>query len=1101
MKKESTFLVSFLLLGLMIKAQTLFTKINETESGVFFNNLIGETKETNVLSYAYLYNGGGTAIGDINNDGLPDIYFVGTMIPGKLYLNQGNFKFKDITESANVGGGDGFRTGVTFVDVNSDGLLDIYICKSGLADQKRRKNVLYVNNGNLTFTERAAEYGIDDESYSMQSYFYDMDLDGDLDLLILNHPYEMRYTNKVQLTYDKKGKLVAQQDTARLHVSYRYYQNEKGHFYDKTIAAGLGTHAYGLSAIIDDFNSDGYPDIYACNDFSNPDRLFINNKDGTFTDKLTEYFKHTCFSSMGSDCADINNDGYRDLMVVDMLPESFQRQKQLKGIGNYDNHNKRVEFGLGYQYEKNVLQLNNGNGSYSDISYLAGVAFTEWSWAPLLADFDNDGQKDIYVSNGYLRDVTDRDFMSYDGDSIQKELFKAKDPGEVMKILGQIPSTKTLNYFFKNNGNLTFKNLGKQSGVDFPSFSNGASYGDLDMDGDLDIIVNNMFDPAFIFKNNSSDSKNTNYIRFVLKGNSANTQGVGAVIDVETPDGKKQNQHFMPTKGFLSSHEFAVHFGLGASEKVNVKITWPTGKTQLLTNLTVNTVYTLSIDNASTPAKPEELAPLPFTDITNQTGINYTPNENTYIDFKLEPLLPHQFSQMGPCISVADINKDGLEDFFIGGCKDNEGIFYRQDLTGKFSVQKSAALTEDKKYEDTGAEFFDADNDGDQDLLVVSGGNEFPENETMYPVRLYMNDGKGNFKKSTTFPSIFTSSKAIAVEDFNKDGFKDIFIGGRVVPGHYGLIPKSYLLLNTKGVFTNITNRVPSLSEIGMVTDAVWCNLDSDTWPELVLVGEWMPLTIYKNKNGVLATTPSKVDNSNGWWNTIAKADIDGDGDLDLIGGNISVNTRYKGNEQYPITMTVSDFDNNGSTDCILSLYQDGVSYPIAVRDNLLDQMNFLKKKFLRYRDYSKATLSDIFMPEQLSKAKTYIANNIGNTVFINAGGGNFDIQLLPARAQVFPVNAVITEDFDKDGRLDILLAGNDYATEIESGRNDAGIGLVLKNQITNKFKPLPVTQSGFYLPGDVKCMKKIIIKNKPCILVGKNQSAIQVIGHTDNLK
>ncbi|MES2681700.1 MAG: VCBS repeat-containing protein [Bacteroidota bacterium] len=1092
-----SFLTSFYTLTVSGQMKTLFSKIAPEASGVDFKNIIIETKDFNALTYGYLYNGGGVAIGDINNDGRPDLYFSGSMVPNKLYLNQGNFKFKDITESAGVDGGKGFKTGVTFVDINSDGLPDIYMCKSALSDPELRKNILYVNNGNMTFTDKAKEYGLDDASFSTQAYFYDLDVDGDLDLFLLNHPPEMQYANKIQLTYNPKGKLVAQQDTQYTNSSYRYYQNTNNHFTDKTDAAGLKTHSFGLSAVIDDFNKDGYPDIYACNDYSSPDLLFINNKNGTFTNRLDEYFKHTSYSSMGSDYADINNDGLSDLIVVDMLPESFERQKQLKGIGNYDNHNKRVEYGFGYQYAKNVLQLNNGNNTYSDISYLANVAFTEWSWAPLIADFDNDGFKDLFITNGYMRDVTDNDFVMFQADSIRKEVVKTASSDQVMKILNLIPSKKTVNYFYKNGGNLTFAPLAQLAGLDTPSWSNGAAYVDLDADGDLDLVVNNVYDPPFIYKNNAEEIPNTNnFIRFKLKGNKGNFNGIGAVINLETPDGRKQMQNFMPTRGFMSSHEYIVHFGLEKNSRATAIITWPSGKSQTIVNLEANRVYTLSADEATEIPKTAEIEKVPYKDISAETNILYTHKENSYIDFKLEPLLPHQFSQMGPCIAVADINGDGTEDFFVGGSKNNEAVFFKQGKNGKFEQVKSPALSADLKFEDTGAEFFDADNDGDKDLLVVSGGNDSPNNESMYPVRLYNNDGKGNFTKNTAFPALFTSGKAIAIEDFNKDGFQDIFIGGRVVPGHYGLIPASYLLVNKKGVFSDIAKNSPSPNKPGMVTDALWCDINGDTWPELIMVGEWMPLTIYKNNRGTLENTAIVYDNSYGWWNTIAKADLDGDGDMDLIGGNISINTRYRGNQEHPITMTVSDFDNNGSTDCVICLYQDGDTYPIAIRDNMVDQMLFLKKKFLRYRDYSRAKMTDIFTAEQLQKASVFKANNIANTVFIN-NEGIFAAQLLPFKAQTFPVNAVIADDFDKDGKPDLLLAGNDYGAEIESGRNDAGIGLVLKNNGGHKYRALSLAQSGFYVPGDVKCMKKITINKEPCLLIGKNQGELQVIGRT----
>ncbi len=1075
------------------KAQLSFTQIKSEYSGIDFKNIINESDSLNEFTFYYMLNGGGVAIGDINNDGLSDIYFISNMQSNKLYLNLGNLKFKDITDSAKVNGGDGFKTGVTMVDINADGFLDIYVCKSAYAGSKFRKNVLYINNGNNTFTEKASEFGLDDASYSTQSFFYDMDLDGDLDMFLLNHPIDMKSANNIPLSYDKDGNLFAKQDTLRTFVSNRYYENINGHFTDKTFSAGLGTYAFGLSSIIDDFNGDGFPDIYICNDVKEPDYLFINNKNKTFTNKASDYFKHFSYSSMGSDYADINNDGALDLVALDMLPESLGRLKELIGPPKYDNFYTKVKYGLGYQYVKNVLQLNNGNNTYSDISYLSGIASTEWSWTPLLADFDNDGLKDLYITNGYLRDITNMDFMMYEGDSIRKEVMKARKTDEALKILSVIPSYKMQNYFYKNNGNLTFSNITKDCGMTVPSWSNGAVYADLDNDGDLDIIVNNLMEEPFLYRNNTSENKSGNFIRFKLIGPKENPFGIGVSIRLDTPDGKKQVQHFMPDKGYLSCNEWFVHFGIGGNQSANAVITWPNGYTENVMGIGANNYYPADIKNATSTLNNDTLKTTPlFIDITKQTNVSYISKENTYIDFKQEPLLPHEFSKMGPTIAVADINNDGLDDFYVGGSKDHEGTIFIQDLLGQFKIKNEQELIADKEFEDLGSEFFDADNDGDKDLIVVSGGNEYPDDSIKYPVRLYMNDGNGNFKKNSSFPNIYTSAKAIAIDDYDKDGDQDVFIGGRVVPGRYGLMPNSYLMKNNKGYFSEVANI--SLKNIGMVTGAIWCDVDGDSWKDLVLVGEWMPLTIFKNKNGVLDSLPTITSNSYGWWNTIQQADLDGDGDMDLIAGNISFNTKYKANEQFPLTMIVSDFDNNGSTDCIISAYQDGISYPIAMRDVLLDQIPTLKKKFLRYKDYSSATINTIFSSEQLKKATTLKMNDIANTVFTNDGYGNFTQQYLPVKSQIFPINAVITEDVNKDGIVDLLVAGNDYSTEVETGRKDGGIGLYLSGIGKNKFKATPVTESGFYVPGDVKCMKKIVIKNKSCVIVGKNSDAIQIL-------
>jgi enediyne biosynthesis protein E4 len=1080
-------------------AQNLFTQIPGAISGIHFNNLIYDTKALNVLSYAYLYNGGGVTIGDINNDNLPDIYFSGNFVSNKLYLNKGNFKFEDITVTSGTTGGVGFRTGVSMVDINNDGFLDIYVCKSVSTDPKFRENILYINNGNNTFTDKAASYGLNDASFSTQAYFYDMDLDGDIDMFLLNHPLKMGEANIIKLGYNDKNVLAPIKDSSRQYCSFRYYLNENGKFSDHTIEAGLGTYAYGLSAIIDDFNNDGYPDIYTSNDYIEPDYLFVNNKNGTFTDKNNTIFKHTSSNAMGSDYADINNDGLLDFMSVDMLPPDLHRQKQLKGPDLFDQNFKKSDNGFGFQFVKNTLQLNNGNNTYSDISYLAGVAYSDWSWAPLIADFDNDGNKDIYISKGYIRDVTDLDFAKYGVDSVNKAIEKLDKDQDIMQLLSVIPTVKAPNYFFKNNGNLTFTNQAFNNGLQKPCWSNGAAYGDLDSDGDLDLVLNTIFDTAFVYKNNSVENKAANYLRFFLRGNEKNNGGIGCKINIETPDGKKQVQHFNPNKGFLSMHEQAVHFGIGGNLAANVVVTWPNGASQSIDNVAANKVHILDFGNAKNDKKPEPVNTKKlFRDVTKSCGVDFTPPEEKYVDYKLEPLLPRQYSQLGPCIAVGDVNADALEDFFVGGSANNEGIIFIQKMDGTFAQSKHACFAADKKYEDGAAEFFDADADGDKDLLVVSGSNEFVGKPSMYPVRLYTNDGKGNFvKSSNSCENIFTSANAVATADYDKDGDVDVFIGGRIVPGHYGLIPKSILLKNTNGKFKDISNENATLQNAGMVTSSLFSDVNGDSYLDLVLVGEWMPLTIYFNEKGVLKSIPTVYPNTNGWWNTILDVDIDGDKDMDLVAGNLGVNSRYKGDPKHPVNMLVNDFDKNGSTDCVISLYQDAsykTHHPIALRDNLLDQMVFLKKKYLRYKDYSNQTVEEIFTPAQMEGSINYFANNMVSTLFVNDGSANFSMQALGVRAQIAPVNGIVAKDFNDDGKIDFVIAGNNFESELESGRDDAGIGLFLSNITGTRFKTQVLQESGFYAPGNVKVMKAIRIQNRQCVIIGKNNEPLQII-------
>lgn len=1072
--------------------QSLFTLVSPEKSTIRFENQIIEDGKTNLLNYEYLYNGGGVAIGDFNNDGLADIYFTGSAVPNKLYLNKGNWVFEDISKRAGVETEFGLSTGVTLVDINNDGFLDIYICKSASTNPLHRKNILYVNNKDLTFTDRAKEYGLADMSYSTQSYFTDFDLDGDLDMYLVNHPGSMRDAKMVYLTYNKLGQLVLDKDTAIEYVTDRYYENINGKYVDKTIKAGVVDHGYGLSAAVGDYNNDGYPDIYVCNDYIKPDFLYINNKNGTFTNQFNQYFKHSSTSSMGSDYADINNDGFLDLFTLDMLAEDYKRQKQLKTGSNYDHFFKNIKYGLEYQYTKNCLQVNNGNGSFSEISYFSGLAFTDWSWAPIMADFDLDGLKDIYITNGYLRDVTDMDYVKFKADSVVKQLKNAKNPDDISKLFSAIPSVKVSNYFFKNNGYLMFSNLTVPSGVSRPSWSNGAAMGDLDNDGDLDIVVNNFFEPAFLYQNNAIESKFGNYLKIKLNGSDQNKQAIGAIVYVTTPDGVTQTLHQMPSRGYLSTHDATFVVGLGKNMQADIRVVWPGAKTQTVVKSEANTSVTISQENTkpySIPSKPLTV----FQDITRQIGLSYKHEENEYIDFKLEPLLPRQLSKLGPGLDVADANGDGLEDFVTTGAKGFETVLYLQTSQGKFVKSNQPALATDKIYEDVASQWSDIDQDGDMDLFIVSGGNENPKNPEMYPLRLYINDGKGNLTRSTNAipSSVLTSANKIALGDMDKDGDYDLFVGGRVVPGHYGLIPKSFILQNNNGIFTDVSSQVASISKLGMITDATWSDCNKDGWLDLVIVGDWMPLTIYKNNTGKLDNTPIVFEKTYGWWNTIHVTDLDKDGDEDLVMGNLGLNNRYRGNDQTPMTMEVSDFDNNGSTDCVISTFQNGVSTPLVTRDNMLDQMVYLKKKFLRYSTYANATIQDIFTPSQLAKATHFKANNMLSQVAINDGNFNFTFSYLPKEAQFFSVKSILSEDVNQDGIMDLLLAGNEYATEVETGRIDAGIGLYLKGKGGNKFQAETVLNSGFYLPEDVKQVKRIKIANQNCYIAVRNSESI----------
>lgn len=1074
----------------LLKAQNkLFSLLPPDSTGVPFVNNIMDSKELNVVSYEYFYNGAGVSAGDVNNDGLTDLYFTSNVGDCKLYLNQGNLKFRDVTDAAGVNGGGGYKTGAVMVDINNDGWMDIYLCKSVAANPKLRKNILYINNRNGTFTNRAAEYGVGDEGFSMSAYFNDLDGDGDLDLLVLNHPYNLNFAKTIHLTYNKKGELEAVRDKPTLYESDQYYENVNGKFVNKTAQAGLATRSFGLSAILEDFNGDGRIDIYQANDYLEPDYLFINKGGGKFVNEFDKFFRHGSYSSMGSDFADINNDGHSDLMTTDMLPEGNYRQKQLRRGNNYDEFEKVVKYGYGYQYVKNVLQLNNGNGSFSDISYYTGTAFSDWSWGVMMNDFDNDGLKDIYIANGYMRDITDMDYVRFKMDSVRKALIRTGSQEDVLKLLSVIPSVKVIKSYFKNYGNFDFRKETKESGLDQPAWSFGCAYADLDNDGDLEIIVNNVNDYAFIYKNNSSETSANRSVSVQLKGSPLNNNGLGAKITVSTPD--KSSYYFTANtmRGYLSNNDNKMVIGIGTNPSARVEITWPDGRMDVA-EARAGELVKFDHKNAE-PYKEARIVNSYFEDITSRTKINYQHTENPYIDFKLEPLLPHRFSQLGPCIAVGDLNKDGMDDFVVGGAKDAATAVYFQNADGTFSLKLQAGLAADKKFEDGAIAITDFDKDGNNDLVITSGGNDYAKDMKMYPVRFYRNDGKGQFTayKAGTFN---TSSNAVAVADFNEDGNPDIFIGGSTNPGNYGLIPESFILTVINGEVNDITP--PFLKKAGMIKSAHWIDLNKDKRPELVLAGEWMPVTIHANIYGRLEEIPVVIQQTHGWWNKLSFADIDKDGDLDIIGGNLGLNTRYTGTHDKPVVMAVSDFDNNGSTDCLISTFIRNASYPIAIRDYVLDQMPFLRKKFLRYNQYSGATITDIFTQEQLSKASYLAAYYMGSAVFMNKGKLEFSAKQLPPEAQFFPVNGIQCLDVNKDGNPDLLLAGNDYSTEVETGRNDAGIGLVLLGNGTGDFKAVPVTESGFYVPGDVKCLESINIGGKACFMAGKNKESIQVI-------
>ncbi len=1106
-KKELLVLPIFLLLLLSTKAQKKLTLLPSNYTGITFRNDIKEDPSMFYYLYEYLYIGGGVCVGDINNDGLQDIYFSSTKGYNKLYLNLGNLTFKDITEAAGVNGGQGIKTGINMVDINNDGLLDILICKSGDKDAAQRKKILYINNGNLSFTNKAKEYGLEDASYTTQAYFFDYDNDGDKDVYFVNHPRDFSKSMTVPATL-QNGKLVYVEDTNTVYVSDRLYENKGNKFIDITKKAGLINHAFGLSASVFDFNKDGFQDIYIANDFNKPDFLYINNKNGTFSNKLSDYFNHISFSSMGSDIADINNDALEDLFVVDMAIDDPVRQKQLFSVNqNYDKFQLMVNFNLYYQYPRNNLQLNNGDGTYSEIANHASIAQTDWSWAPLMVDLDNDGWKDMYITNGLKRDVTDWDYKAFILDSIMKTMNSGQNV-DMEKWLNSIPSVKVQNYVYHNNGSLAFDNYTAQWMDEPASFSSGAAYADLDNDGDVDLLVNNVDDEAFVFKNNTRETNAaSNYLRFrLLKSPSSFDELYGATIKLTDTKGQIQVQHYDPQRGFLSSMEHVLHFGIGAENNIKkVEIEFPTRKKIVLENVKANQVLTVYESDAIIQNTTATNKTFLFTDISSQQKFKYSQIENEFIDFKREPLIPYKCSSKGPYYAKADVNADGKEDIFIGGAAGIAAKLMLQNTDGSFIEKKQAAFIIDKAYEDMGTVLFDADNDGDNDLYVVSGGASFNAGNILYQDRLYINDGKGNFTRATkALPVEMYNGSCVTTMDFDNDGDVDLFVGGHVLPGKFPQADKSILLQNNKGTFINVTEVVAKeCTQIGIINSATWN--DADKKNELILSGEWMAPSIFKLENNTFKKiVPNVIINSpatkkdtlihlnelTGWWYCLKATDIDNDGDIDFVLGNRGTNALVKANYYEPCTIFAKDFDNNGSYDALLGYYNQGNCYPLFSRDQLIDQMPFMRKKFIRYKDYSGTTLEKLFSTEQQKGMDVYKTNFFESGVLLNEGGGDFRFIPFPEKAQLSNINDILIEDFDSDGLKDVLVCGNSNDAAVMIGNLDATPILMLKGLGNGLFTTFLNANIGLKAKGE--CRKIIYLKENKTIILLKNNAPAQ---------
>lgn len=1116
-------LCSLLLVGVVFfvsckkENDALFTSLPAGDTGIQFSNRITENDTMNIVSFEYIYNGGGVALGDFNNDNKTDIYFTGNQVSNKLYLNKtadssSALKFIDVTEKAKVGGEGKWCSGVSLIDINNDNLLDIYISATVKKSASQRANLLYINQGIdkegvPSFKEMAQEYGIADTTHTTTAAFFDYDNDGDLDLyLVVNQMEDSRFPNK----YNEKGKIIFSKKSDRL------YRNtlEKGvvHFEDVSKEAGIFDDAFGLGINITDINQDGWKDIYVTNDFLTNDLLYINNKNGTFTERAREYLKHTSYSAMGNDVADINNDGMMDIIALDMMPATNYRKKMMTPANSYITYQNNDRFNYIYQFARNTLQVNqgknpaNGQTVFSEIGFVSGVAQTDWSWTPMVTDFDNDGYRDIIITNGFPRDITDLDFMAY-----RSSVGSFATP---MYLLDYIPSVKLKNFAFRNNGNLLFDDVTEKWGITQPTSSNGAAYADLDNDGDLDYIVNNINDSASVYLNNSIQLKpqESNYLRVKFKGNKNNLAGIGATVEIKYGNGEKQVYEHSLYRGYLSTVEPIAHFGLGKHKKITqLKVTWGNGYTQTLNDVKSNQVIALDEKNAAPPLPEVQLAKanLLFTDITDQLKIDYIHEEEDYIDFNVQKLIPHKLSQFGPSLAVGDVNGDGTEDVFVSGAARHKGRFLLQDKSGHFSVKDllDGGSDNEKMAEDMGSLLFDADADNDLDLYIVSGSSEFAANSPDLQDRFYLNDGKGNFKlDANALPKFIKSGSCVKAADYDHDGDLDLFVGGRVEPSAYPKPVSSYILRNDKGKFTDVTSKVaPQLKNIGLICDVSWSDYDNDGWQDLVMAGEFMPITFLKNEKGVFgfAQTPNKsLADKIGWWNSITSGDFDNDGDIDYLVGNMGINTLMRASAEQPFRIYANDFNNDGFYDAIPTVYfkdQEGKpqEFPYNTRDDLAKQFIQTRQRFQNYAKFSQATIKEVLKPEELQKALVLSANWLKSSYVENKGAGNFEIRELPLQAQFAPVFGMIAQDFDQDGNLDVLLAGNDYGIELGTGRNDALNGLLLKGNGKGNFTPISLEKSGYCVTGDAKALVRVMNpQGQLRTITSQNKSILKVFDY-----
>jgi hypothetical protein len=1075
--------------------QPLFTLQESAKTGISFINQVEYTEEYNTYTYRNFYNGAGVGLADFNRDGLIDIYFCGNIVDNKLYINQGNFQFKDMTESAGVACPGVWSTGVSIADVNGDRWPDIYVCKSGDPDTPHRANELFINNGNLTFTESASEYGIADLGLSTHATFFDYDRDGDLDCYLLNNSFQS------VTEFDLRP---GEREVRDSLGGNKLYRNEGGHFTDVSEEAGIygSKIGFGLGVSVADLNRDGWMDLYVSNDFFERDYLYINNGDGTFSEELEEELTEISLGAMGADLADLNNDGYPEIFVTEMTAEGDARLKTKVLFEDWERYRSKVEKGYYHQFARNVLQLNNRNGTFSEIGRMSGVSTTDWSWGALMMDLDNDGYKDIFVANGIFKDLLDRDYLDlYSDPSVMRSMIRSEEQA-ILRIIDQIPSVRIPNYAFHNNGDMTFTNLAAYWGLDMPSHSNGAAYGDLDNDGDLDLVVNNVNMPSFIYENNSDQLDGHHHLQLQLVGKAENTEAIGSSATLYA-EGEIIYQEKVPMRGFKSSMDPRLHFGMGKATHIDsIEVQWPDGSCTRLYDVEVDQLIELvqGVEVVHCPPSITVAAKKIVQEIPGPNGLGYRHIENDFNDFDRNRLLFQMHSNEGPPMAVTDVNGDGLEDLYLGGAKDQPGCLYIQTGNGKFHLSNTGLMELDRGSEDTDAHFFDADMDGDPDLYVTSGSNELPSTSSALLDRLYINNGKGVFSRSDqVLPAgRYESSSCVEAADFDGDGDMDLFVGIRLQPFQYGVPANGYLLENDGfGRFSRVSEEIaPDLIRMGMITDMKWADLEGDGDPDMVVVGDWMPVKVLVNEEGRFSDRSDEygLSGTEGWWQTIEIADLDGDGDDDFVLGNHGRNSYFRTSPEKPLTMYVNDFDLNGRVEQIICGYSGDTLVPLVLRDDLLRQLPVLASRYQKYADYVGQSIHDMFSTEVLERSVVLPVRVLESCILINDGKGRLALEPLPSEAQYAPVYAILSEDLDGDGRCDLVVGGNQTRAKPQTGIYTASYGLYLKGTGKADFLAVPPLHSGLSILGEIRELKIINVNGSRVLVVVRNNDILRFL-------